>query len=144
SALNDVLISHKNPSAVSLYEIKAGRRAEIQKSSGLWISTAAGSTAGIASSGGKTLPFLSRDFEYRPRELCLANIAGYHLTGGVVHPGGIFRIRSMMDSGLAFIDGGRAVLRFAEGDVLEFVGSGTPLQLVDFKDRLLKYPRRPR
>lgn len=56
-ALNDILISHKHPAATSRYQISILNteghvvQSEKQLSSGLWISTAAGSTAAIASYG---------------------------------------------------------------------------------------------
>ena len=51
--LNDVLVSHSNPAAMSRYLLKVNQRKEEQRSSGVWISTAAGSTGAICSAGGK-------------------------------------------------------------------------------------------
>src|SRR4051812_15274575 len=45
--LNDVLFSHYSPAATTRYALRLQRRAEEQKSSGVWVSTAAGSTAAI-------------------------------------------------------------------------------------------------
>jgi NAD+ kinase len=59
-ALNDVLIAHDCPAATTRYLIRLGDHEEEQRSSGIWISTPAGSTAGIHSAGGRALPMRSR------------------------------------------------------------------------------------
>ena len=43
-ALNDVLIAHASPAAMSKYQLTVGDTTEDQNGSGLWICTAAGST----------------------------------------------------------------------------------------------------
>ena len=69
AALNDVLIAHQHPAATSRYLVRLGRISETHRSSGLWVSTPAGSTAGIRSSGGAVLPLRSRRLQFRAREL---------------------------------------------------------------------------
>ena len=49
--LNDALFTNENPAEMSVYEISVLKKLEIQYSSGLWISTAMGSTGAIKSSG---------------------------------------------------------------------------------------------
>ncbi len=53
NVLNDVLFSHRNPPAMSRYSLTVDDIQEEQKSSGDWISTAAGSSGAIKSAGGK-------------------------------------------------------------------------------------------
>src|SRR5205085_3194359 len=48
-ALNDFLLAHQQPAATSRYRLRLGPRAEDHRSSGLWVATPAGSTAGIHS-----------------------------------------------------------------------------------------------
>ncbi|MBN2357853.1 MAG: NAD(+)/NADH kinase, partial [Deltaproteobacteria bacterium] len=55
-ALNDVLIAHSNPAATSRYQLTVGRRREDQKSSGIWIAGAIGSSAALFSAGGALMP----------------------------------------------------------------------------------------
>ena len=59
-ALNDLLIAHANPAAMTSYTLGLGTISEPQRSSGLWIATAAGSTAAIRAAGGRVLPLRSR------------------------------------------------------------------------------------
>ena len=51
--LNDILFANLYPAAVTRYKIKYNGRQEVHKSSGVWISTATGSTAAISAAGGK-------------------------------------------------------------------------------------------
>ena len=66
--LNDVLFSHPIPAATTRYAIRRDGRAEEQRSSGVWIATAAGSTAAIHSAGGKILPITSQRLQFVVRE----------------------------------------------------------------------------
>jgi NAD+ kinase len=66
-ALNDVLFSPINPASTSKYIIKINKYEEIQKSSGVWITTYIGQTAGYKSAKGKkfssknTIAFIIRE-----------------------------------------------------------------------------------
>ena len=66
--LNDVLVANNNPAMMSRYVLSAGTRSEVQASSGVWISTPAGSTAGIRSAGGTVLPLDGDMLQYLVRE----------------------------------------------------------------------------
>ena len=56
-ALNDVLYADESPAATSKYLITSDGFQEQHRSSGLWVSTATGSTAAIRSAGGVVMPF---------------------------------------------------------------------------------------
>ncbi|MBI4564939.1 MAG: NAD(+)/NADH kinase [Planctomycetes bacterium] len=67
--LNDALFAHRTPAHISHYEIRVdGRPGEKQRSSGVWISTAAGSTAGIRAAGGRKMPVDSDRMQFLVRE----------------------------------------------------------------------------
>jgi NAD+ kinase len=67
--VNDVLIAHPSPAYLSRLAFSIdGRAAEIQRSSGLWISTAAGSTAAIRAAGGRRMPITDRRLQFLVRE----------------------------------------------------------------------------
>src|SRR5262245_14474761 len=68
-ALNDVLVAHSNPASLSrmIFSVDGGE-AEVQRSSGVWVSTAAGSTAAIRAAGGRKMPMASRRLQYFVRE----------------------------------------------------------------------------
>ncbi|GMN71138.1 hypothetical protein TIFTF001_054043 [Ficus carica] len=69
-ALNDILIAHPCPASVSRFSFKVkGNDQSFSplvhcRSSGLRVSTAAGSTAAMLSAGGFPMPIISRDLQY--------------------------------------------------------------------------------
>jgi NAD+ kinase len=71
-ALNDVLICNQHPAATSRYQLTVARGShqqhETQLSSGLWMSTAAGSSAAVASYGLPRLPLSSSNALLAVRE----------------------------------------------------------------------------
>ena len=128
-ALNDVLIAHEQPAATSRYRLRLGRRAEDHRSSGLWIATAAGSTAGIRSAGGEAMPLDARRLQFRARELYRARGFGASLEAGFVEPGEKLVVESAMASGWLFIDGARMAVRFPFGAQAIFRIAEQPLRL---------------
>lgn len=114
-ALNDVLIAHECPAATTRYIIKIGAREEEHRSSGLWVATAAGSTAGIKSAGGRRIPRGSRRMQYLIRELYRERDRSYNLTRGLVEESEEIIIASKMPEGELYIDGARTGYRFPFG-----------------------------
>lgn len=127
--LNDVLIAHDHPAATSRYRLTVGRRTEEHRSSGLWISTAAGSTAGIRSAGGRVMPFGSRRMQFRVRELYREPGRLYRLSEGFVAADGRLVVESKMDAGWLFVDGARTAHRFLFGTRAEVRIADRPLRL---------------
>ncbi|MFA5087508.1 MAG: NAD(+)/NADH kinase [Candidatus Omnitrophota bacterium] len=125
--LNDALVCHKNPAAMSRYYLMIGRVKEEQRSSGVWIATAAGSSGAIHSSGGRALPMTSARYQYRPRELYDGGRLRYRLRGGVMLPSQKIRIISLMREGMVFVDGEHARFPLTYGSHLEISPSGEPL-----------------
>ena len=73
--LNDVLIAHPSPGAVSRYSVRVQRKARKKsplwfhvRSSGLRVCTAAGSTAAMRSAGGEPMHYSSRELQFMDRE----------------------------------------------------------------------------
>ncbi len=114
-ALNDVLIAHYCPAATTRYLIEIGERVEEHRSSGVWISTAAGSTAGIGSAGGRRMPLRSRHIQFLVRELYYEPEREYELTRGLVPPDSGVTIASKMPDGRLYIDGARTQYLFPFG-----------------------------
>jgi NAD+ kinase len=127
-ALNDVLVAHEQPAATSRYRLHLGRKAEDHRSSGLWISTAPGSTAGIRSAGGEVMPLGARRLQFRARELFRVRSRGA-LAAGFVEPGQQLVVESAMASGWLFIDGSRLSARFPFGARATFRLAEKPLLL---------------
>lgn len=103
--VNDALICHSNPAAMSRYHLKIGKITEEQRNSGLWISTPAGSTGGVRSAGGKALKRNTDKIQYMPRELYYGFNPSYRLTGGVLSARQNIEVTSLMRSGMIYIDG---------------------------------------
>jgi len=128
-ALNDVLIAHEQPAATSRYQLRLGRKAEEHRSSGLWVATAAGSTAGLRSAGGEAMPLAARRLQFRARELYRVRDHGTALESGFVEPGQELVVESAMEAGWLFIDGARMATRFPFGARAVFRVAREPLLL---------------
>lgn len=128
-ALNDILAVHEHPAATSRYVLGLGETEEEHRSSGLWIAGPSGSTAGIASAGGRRMPLLSRRIQFRVRELYRAPSRKYELASGFVAPGETLLLESRMEDGWLFLDGARTSYRFPFGAKAEVRVSPSPLHL---------------
>jgi NAD kinase len=129
-ALNDVLVAHEQPAATSRYRLHLGRLAEEHRSSGLWVASAAGSTAGIRSAGGQPMPLDARRLEFRARELYRPRGSRDPvLESGFVEAGQELVIESAMESGWLYLDGARMATRFPFGARATFRVAEQPLLL---------------
>lgn len=128
--LNDILVCHHNPAAMSRYYLTVGTIKEEQKSSGIWFATAAGSSGAIRSAGGRLLPVQSRKIQYKPRELYsgLGNI--YKLRGGILNPQTKLQVTSLMREGFVFVDGSHVSFPFGFGKVITISPSEHSLRAV--------------
>jgi NAD+ kinase len=66
--LNEALFCHAIPAATSRYLVTFDGHTEEQRSSGVWVCTAAGSTGAARSAGGRVLPFGSAKLQLIVRE----------------------------------------------------------------------------
>ncbi len=130
TALNDILLCHINPGAMSRYTIFFNKHTEHQRSSGVWISTAAGSTGAILSAGGKVLPPQSKNLQYKPRELYLGKGAKYRFKGGLITDDESMKIASLMREGVMYVDGSHIRLPFVFGSTLKVKRSPHPLKAI--------------
>ncbi|MCA9406958.1 MAG: NAD(+)/NADH kinase [Candidatus Omnitrophica bacterium] len=130
NALNDVLMCHSSPAGLSRYYLFIGNKKEEQRSSGLWISSATGSSGGIYSAGGKILDPYSKKLQYCPRELYAGWAHRYKLKGGVLTPKTKIAVLSMIRKGKVYIDGAHVELPFEYGTMLNVSLSANPLRNV--------------
>jgi NAD+ kinase len=130
--LNDALFCHASPAATSRYILRARGEEESQKSSGIWIGPAAGSTAAQRSAGGRILPPNSRRIQYVVREPYHPPSGSYRLRRGLVEPGEKLVIHSQIREGLVFIDGPHVVHEVSMGATLTLSRSEEPLTLLAF------------
>lgn len=133
--LNEALYCHAEPAATSNYIVQAGRRKEEQRSSGLWVGTAAGSTAALRSAGGRILPLTSRRLQMVVREPYLGRGRKPALIRHVVPERGKISVISKMELGRVFLDGPYRRLTVRLGDEVTFETSEQPLTVVGLNKR---------
>lgn len=129
-ALNDVLVCHQNPAAMSHYYLQINRRREEQRSSGIWLSSAAGSTGAIHSAGGRILPLTSSRIQYLPREIYHGWGKAYRLTGSILSADAMIEVTSLMREGVFFIDGAHQKFPFRFGQKLKITSADQRLRMV--------------
>jgi NAD+ kinase len=129
-ALNDLLVAHANPAAMTSYTLDIGSVSEPQRSSGLWIATAAGSTAAIRAAGGRILPLRSRKLQYLVREPYNGGRCRYRLRKGIVGPETLFAVTSRTRRGRLFMDGPHLRFSLGLGDVLTVTTAAVPLRVL--------------
>jgi NAD+ kinase len=133
--LNEALLCHCSPAATSRYILRLGRIHEEQRSSGIWIGPAAGSTAALRSAGGDVLPFTSRELQLVVREPYFPFGKPYRLLKARVRPRQELVVNSKMQSGCMFLDGPYQQVRVQLGDEVRFSASKQPLELLGLARR---------
>lgn len=128
--LNDLLIADANPAAMTAYTLRLPTASEAQRSSGLWIATAAGSTAAIRAAGGRMLPLRSRKLQYLVREPYVGHGCHYQYVRGTLPPNTALDVLSKMRCGRVFLDGPHLHFAFGFGDVLTVAASAAPVRVL--------------
>jgi NAD+ kinase len=134
-ALNDVLVCHANPAAVSSYILRLDGIEEHQRSSGIWIATPAGSTAAIRSAGGMVVPLGSNTLQYLIREPYPPPTGAYRLSRGLRPFDSSFEIISRMQDGRIYLDGPHICYPFQTGDRLRLVSQAPPLLIYGLDEK---------
>jgi NAD+ kinase len=132
--LNDLLISTLSPAGTSRYILKAASRTEEQMSSGVWVSSAAGSTAAVLSAGGKSFRVTAKQFQFVAREVYHRKFGIRRFLKHVLKEGQTLEIISYMRQGRIFIDGSNLVEPFKVGDHLKIKISPRPLKVIGVRD----------
>jgi NAD+ kinase len=133
--LNDALFSHLSPAATTRYAIRFRAREEEHKSSGVWVATAAGSTAAIRSAGGREQPISSKHLQFVVREPYQRGKAAYRVRKGLIGPHERLELQSQMRAGRLYLDGPRIWHAVEIGSRLELSRSDEPLLLLGFRGR---------
>lgn len=147
--LNDILFCHINPATISKYtlQLMSSRSLtpvnlsspkfnplssqEYQKSSGLWIGPAAGSTAARRSAGCTPLNLQSVNIQACVRELyCKPTDRNTGTRELIAKPGEFIKIVSQMDNGSMFLDGDYNIVPVGYNDELHFEKSSEHLSLL--------------
>lgn len=129
-ALNDILYCNTCPAGTSRYIIKVGKQKEDHRSSGVWIATAAGSTAAIRAAGGKILPHFSQDLQYLVREPYQGTQKKYRLCRGTFKPGKKFELINQTMNAALYLDGMHSIHPLHYGDHITIANSKHPVSVI--------------
>ncbi len=127
--LNDALYTNQNPAAMSRYLIEDGKSSEKQRSSGVWISTAAGSTGGIHSAGAEPVFALQPALLFKVREPFHA-FGRINLLEGRQLPPRSLKLTAAVPGMAIYLDGPNITVALEAGETVEFTAAAEPLRLV--------------
>ena len=127
--LNDCLFAHSNPAVLCRYVLEADGQREYQRSSGVWISTAAGSTAAIRSAGAEPVPGNPPALLYRVREPYQGRGAACLLNCTQLPPRGLRLVPSIPGMAL-YLDGPNVTVAVAPGIPVDIADAAQPLRLI--------------
>ena len=132
--LNEALFCHANAAATSRYIVSYRGKSEEQRSSGVWVSTAAGSTGAARSAGGRVLPFTSQNLQLVVREPYLesrraARPVPLELDHIVFDPPETLTLLSKMEDARLYLDGPFRQMPVGLGDRVVCSISNEPLHV---------------
>jgi NAD+ kinase len=133
--LNEALFCHASPAATSRYLLEHGRSNEEQRSSGIWVGPAAGSTAAQRSAGGRVLPLASHVLQLVVREPYTPSGRPTRMAKLLIEDGDHVRVESKMDDAALFFDGPYRNVPVRLGDKVTFFASDEPLVVLGLKKR---------
>jgi NAD+ kinase len=132
--LNEALYCHSGPAATSRYILHVGKKKEEQRSSGIWIGPAAGSTAAQRSAGGRVLPLSSDQLQLVVREP-YSPYGKFKLLKLVVNASSEISVHSKMDDAALYLDGPHRTVSVRLGDLVSFGVSDEPLNVLGLRGR---------
>jgi NAD+ kinase len=147
--LNEALFCHAIPAATSRYIVTFRGKSEEQRSSGVWVSTAAGSTGAARSAGGRLLPFTSRQLQLIVREPYLearreVQPVPIELDRFTIEPAESLTLLSKMEDARLYLDGPFRQMPVGLGDRVVCSVSNEPLHVFGLgRRRLATLERRP-
>jgi NAD+ kinase len=136
--LNEALYCHESPAGTSRYILrvkdkKGNAIVEEQKSSGVWVGPAAGSTAAQRSAGGRVFPLESKRLQFIVREPYVPRGEKLRLLRGAIEDGGALELLCKMRLARVFIDGTHIVAECGLGDVLRMTRSSQSLTVLGLR-----------
>ncbi|MEQ8276408.1 MAG: NAD(+)/NADH kinase [Deltaproteobacteria bacterium] len=128
--LNDVLFCADNPAQMCRYRLIWPDGTELQRSSGVWISTPAGSTSALASAGGPILPLTAKQLAFLVREPYSPPGAAVRVKSAVLVKEERLGMECLMEGASVFLDGSHRRYRVEFGQRVWFRLGTRPLYLV--------------
>jgi len=127
--LNDCLFSSRNPAAMSKYLLEVDGQREQQRSSGVWIATASGSTAAIHSAGATPVEAHQGALLFRVREPFQGRLISTILQGTQLPPRSL-RLTPATPGLSLYIDGPNISCELPAGASVVFGAAPRPLTLL--------------
>ncbi len=126
-ALNEVYIGSSKAYHTSNYELLVDEKKELQKSSGILVAAAAGSTAWIKSAGGRKLSLNSKKMQFLIREPYSGRISRFSLKKGFANK---IKIKALKQDLVVVIDSLTEEHPLKKGSVAEIAASNRPLTII--------------
>lgn len=148
-ALNDILVAHPIPAAVSRFRLSLCKGnvstsySPVTKfeemfslnvwSSGIWISTATGSTAAMHAAGGFIMDIHSSNIQFMVREHLVEEGLSYQKKAGqgIIRPNEMMNLRWNSQFGRVYVDGSHMEHQLELGDEIKIDGHAPYLKLFD-------------
>jgi NAD+ kinase len=132
-ALNEFYVASEKPYHTARYYLTVRGKRERQKSSGVLVSTAAGSYAWVKSAGGKILPRYSDDFEYIIREpYCGRTAAKCKLFNHILKRDEKVVIEFEVGNGVIIADSTAKEHKFKSGERVTIKLAKKPINVISF------------
>lgn len=128
--LNDLLFCADNPAMMSRYVLFWPDGRESQRSSGIWVSTPAGSTAALNSAGGPILPLTAKQFAFLVREPYSRPGTSVRYRSAVLSEQQSIAVESRTLEASVFVDGTHRRYPIAFGETLQVSLHPQPLRLI--------------
>lgn len=137
--LNEVFVAGPNAAATARYDLSVGGETSSQRSSGLIIATATGTTGFLHSAGGKVIALNTRKFAYQVLARFGLPDDRNTLNAGYVPFDQVLEVESTMNIGKIYIDGPHAEYAFNRGSRLVVSVDPNPLRAYVSPYRHLDY-----
>lgn len=108
-AMNEFYFGRKTGFHMSKYELKFGKKTEIQKSSGVLVGTPQGTHSWIGSAGGIFMPIDSKKFQYIVREPYHGKLIRPKLVNGLMQKTQFIELKPLTDGFILVVDSLKAI-----------------------------------
>lgn len=133
--LNDVLFCADNPAVMTRYRLMWPGGEELQRSSGLWVSTPAGSTSALASAGGPVLHLGAKLFAFQVREPYAPPGEAVQVKSAVLSGDDALQVECRINAASVFLDGSHRRYPVPFGYTVTLGLHPSPLQLITRTER---------
>ena len=131
-SVNEIFVGSSRPYHTSRYVIEVNGKSELQKSSGVLITTKMGSTGWARSAAKTSLKIPEGGFGFVVREPYIGRLTKPGMLYAYLPANGLIRIKSLTHKGIVVVDSSDREFRFDDGAILEVSVSKKPLSFIEF------------